>query len=415
MKLRTKYILLIAILHGLILTLSYFVFSTEKWLFIVAEFIVLGTIGLSVRLYQQLLQPIRLLLRGTEAIKDKDFNVKFLPTKQKEMDRLIHTYNEMIDALRAERVRQEEQHLFLEKLIQTSPTGILIMDYDDKIHQANPVAQQLLNDWGKPLLNAAVSLPTHQHTTITLNGGHTYKLTKSHFIDRGFPRHFILIEELTAEILSAKKDAYGKVIRLMAHEVNNTIGPVNSILQSTLQSQQLTPALKEALQIAIERNGHLNHFMRSFSDLVRLPMPQRQSFDLVHLLRNITGLLQVRAQEKNIAFLFKLPNPIFRINADIHQMEQALINILRNAIDAIGQDGNITIQTMENPRGLVISDTGAGIPPEFEAKLFSPFNSTKKDGQGIGLTLVREILTNHGFECSLRTVARWQTDFTILF
>ncbi|WP_315819225.1 hypothetical protein [Paraflavitalea speifideaquila] len=85
-----------------------------------------------------------------------------------------------------------------------------------------------------------------------------------------------MLEELTAEILAAEKKAYDKVIRMMAHEVNNTVGPVNSILQSTLQAKENSAAINNALQVAMDRNHNLNLFMRNFADIVRLPEPQRK-------------------------------------------------------------------------------------------------------------------------------------------
>jgi nitrogen fixation/metabolism regulation signal transduction histidine kinase len=105
-----------------------------------------------------------------------------------------------------------------------------------------------------------------------VNGNTTFKIQKSHFIDRGFSRQFIILEELTSEILEAERKAYGNVIRMMAHEINNTIGPVNSILHSTLKSQTNSEIISNALLIAIERNNNLNIFMQNFADLVKIPL-----------------------------------------------------------------------------------------------------------------------------------------------
>lgn len=427
MKLQTKYIVFVAILHLTALVLSYFIFRENKILFIISEVFIIISIVMAWQLYKELIQPLQLLLRGTDAIKDRDFNVKFLSTGKYEMDQLIQVYNQMMDELRTERTRQEQQYLFLEKLIYTSPTGILILDYDDNIHQANPKALQLLgaeeneiirksvHELSFPIIQQLKLLPSGHAKTFTMNGAVTYKLQKSHFIDRGFPRHFVMMEELTAEILEAEKKTYGKVIRMMAHEVNNTIGPVNSILQFTLQSQQHSEALTNALQIAIERNNNLNSFMRNFADLVRIPVPVKKSIDLTRLLHNTTNLMQLRAGEKKINFLHEHPSHALMIVADIQQIEQALINIIKNAMEAIDEEGVITIITHADPKQLIIRDTGNGISPEFEEYLFSPFYSTKKDGQGVGLVLIREILANHGYSYTLKTVAPGSTEFSIIF
>ena len=145
MKLRVKYILFVVILHLIALVLSYFIFNDNKIWFIVSEVFVIISVVISIQLYRQLIQPLKTLLQGVEAIKDRDFNVKFLSTGKHEIDQLIDVYNQMMDELRNERTRQEQQHFFLEKLIFTSPTGIVILDYDDNIQQINPKAQQILN------------------------------------------------------------------------------------------------------------------------------------------------------------------------------------------------------------------------------------------------------------------------------
>ena len=426
MKLRTKYIGFVSLLHAVALVLSYFIFRENKILFIISEVFIIISMVIAWQLYKQLIQPLKLLTQGTEAIRDKDFTVKFLPTGTYEMDKLIQVYNQMIDELRTERTKREQQHLFLEKLINTSPTGILILDYDENIQQVNPKALQLLELEEKDLLRK--SLPELIHPVIgqltrlqsgtakvfTVNGGITYKLQKSHFIDRGFPRHFVMIEEITAEILQAEKKTYGKVIRMMAHEVNNTIGPVNSILQVALRAGGHSEELANALEVARERNNNLNTFMRNFADLVRIAMPEKKSLDLIRLLYKTTGLMQLREGSKKIDFNFELHDDNMFINADGGQMEQALINIVKNAIEAIDDTGTITLITRVEPKQLIIRDTGKGIDKDNEAFLFSPFYSTKKDGQGVGLTIIREILSNHNFQFSLHTTPGGSTEFRIV-
>jgi two-component system nitrogen regulation sensor histidine kinase NtrY len=432
MKLRTKYILFVTILHLLTLGLTFYIFNSERIFFIASEVFVIISLVISIRLYGQLIRPIQMLLQGIEALKDRDFNVKFLPTGKHEVDQLINVYNQMIDQLRTERTQQEEQHFFLEKLIYTSPTGIIILDHDELVQQINPKALQILgmdekavigsniNGLTHPLFEQAKVLKAGETVTFKLSGITTYKLQRSHFIDRGFQRDFIMIEELTAEILAAEKNTYGKVIRMMAHEVNNTVGPVNSIIQSTLKSEELwhnqtDNQLNNALQVAFDRNQNLNHFMRNFADLVKLPEANKKETDLNQLINAVVDLMRIRAQESNVELIYKPTAQPFYITADVEQMEQALINIVKNAIEAIENDGIVELKIDVINKQLVILDNGYGISAEQSMQLFTPFYSTKKDGQGIGLTLVREIMLNHGFEFSLKTIAERQTAFTINF
>jgi two-component system nitrogen regulation sensor histidine kinase NtrY len=432
MNLRTKYIVFVVLLHLTGLVLSYLIFEKDKIYFIASEVVIFISVFFSWQLYNELLGPLNLLMQGTEAIRDRDFNVKFVATGKYEMDQLIAVYNQMIDELRLERTKQEQQHLFLEKLIHTSPTGIIILDFDEKIQQVNPRALQLLglsepdllkrniSEIANPIIKQIQQIDSGASKSFTIDGTATYKIQKSHFIDRGFPRYFVMIEELTAEILAAEKKAYGKVIRIMAHEVNNSIGAVNSIIQSALSSPFVwentrSEPLRKALEVASERNNNLNIFMRNFADLVRLPPPEKKKIDLNTIIRRVTALMKIIANEKQIDFVMPEKEEPFYVIADEQQMEQVLINAVKNAMEAISGKGVIRFLLDKSAGTLSIIDNGKGISPDIASHLFSPFYSTKKDGQGIGLTLNKEILVNHGFTFSLKSTADGTTEFLIRF
>src|SRR6185295_4452303 len=138
MKLRTKFLLFVIVIHLVTLVLSFVIFRGHKVLFIVSELFIGLSIVLSWQLYRALIRPLQTLLRGSEAIKDRDFNIKFVTTGTYEMDELIGVYNRMMDQLKLERTKGEEQHFFLSKLIDSSPTGIVILDHDGYIRQLNP-------------------------------------------------------------------------------------------------------------------------------------------------------------------------------------------------------------------------------------------------------------------------------------
>jgi nitrogen fixation/metabolism regulation signal transduction histidine kinase len=188
MKLRTKYILFVVILHLTALALTYFIFIENKVYFIISEAVIIVSAVIAWQLYSQLIQPLKTLLQGVEAIKDRDFNVKFLLTGKHEMDELIGVYNQMMDELRNERTRQEQQHFFLEKLIYTSPTGIVILDYDDNVQQINPKALQILDLKTEDVLNYPVDKSAHlllkqikllksgETVVVKPDGVNTYKL-----------------------------------------------------------------------------------------------------------------------------------------------------------------------------------------------------------------------------------------------
>jgi signal transduction histidine kinase len=191
-------------------------------------------------------------------------------------------------------------------------------------------------------------------------------------------------------------------------------------MQSAMKTDQLWDGhefdvIKDALQVAMDRNQNLNLFMRNFADLVKLPPANKQPIVLQKLIRSVATLMTIRAEEKGVTFEFNLPDDAINIMADEQQLEQAFINIVKNAIEAIDGNGLVKFTFVPKERKLIITDTGKGISAEQSANLFSPFFSTKKDGQGIGLTLTREILLNHEFDFSLKTIADRQTEFTVWF
>ncbi|CCH53972.1 PAS/PAC sensor signal transduction histidine kinase [Fibrisoma limi BUZ 3] len=426
MSFRTRFALYILAVHAVIIYLTFRLLQDNKVLFIAAEVLVLVSTVIAIQLYREFRRPSDFIASGIEAIKDKDFTIKFVSTGNPEIDQLIDVYNLMIDQLRTERTKQMEQQFFLEKLIDAAPIAILIFDFDDRIATINPRASRLLQlsleqleqrtlaDVDHPILSSLIDLEDGEARTIKTNGIETYKIQKSFLMDRGFRRSFLMIEELTGEILDTEKKAYGKVIRMMAHEVNNSIGAVNSILdvtQSTMDRPEEND-LRHALRVAIERNNRLNYFMRRFADVVRLPQPHKQPADLNELARDVTQLMQPQAEARGVT-LACLPfqAPVVRA-IDTGQFEQVLVNVIKNAIEAsrAGQ----AVEVVVNEHLLTVRDNGTPIPDEIAANLFNPFFSTKPDGQGIGLTLTRDILMNHGFTFSLKTNAEGWTEFVII-
>ncbi len=430
MKLKIKYILFVTFLHIILILLSLRMFKENIYYFLAAEVFILCTIIISIILYRQFIQPVQTLSSGLESLKDKDFTMKLLTTGHYEMDQLIGVYNKMIGQLRAERLKQKEQHFFLEKLVQASPAGIIILDFDGFITNINPAAESFLglssdriigktlNNITSKLAKALNKLQPGTSEIIPMSGMKTYRCQKASFVDRGFNHHFILIEELTDELLKTERKAYEKVIRMMSHEINNSVGAINSILESSLTyKNKLTKKdqdqFENAINVAMERNVHLNKFMGNFADIVRIPQPTKKKTDLHQLLKKVHILMQNKLEIRQIEWEWQLQKEDFLLEMDEQQMEQVLVNIFKNAMEAIEKNGRITIAT--SAKQLIIRDNGKGIPEDIQQKLFTPFFSTKKNGQGIGLTLTREILLNHGFKFSLETNKKNETEFMVEF
>jgi two-component system nitrogen regulation sensor histidine kinase NtrY len=431
MTLRTQFLLFVVIIHAVLIALAAQLRTTNPTLFVASEALLLLSIFLTVRLYRGFVRPFQLIAAGTAAIQAKDFSMKFVPVGQREMDQLIAVYNHMIDALRQERVSQHEKSFLLERLIHASPAGVLVLDFEGRIESANRAAERLLNLPTDALLGQApaalpgawgpalAALTEDQPQALRLSGLHTYRAHAAHFLDRGFTRRFILLEELTQELIQQEKQSYGQLIRMMSHEINNSIGAINSILHSFGHyAPQLAPDDRpdfiQALDVSIDRNTQLANFIANFARLVRLPPPQPLPADLHALLRGICRLLQPQSEERRIRWHMEFPTTPLVLRFDAQQMEQALLNIAKNALEAIGQDGNVWVRTQAFPPTVVIENDGPGLTPEVRQRLFTPFFSTKRDGQGIGLTLIRDILLGHGFSFQLAPAEQGRTAFTIV-
>ena len=346
MMFRRKFIFFVILIHLILIALSVLLLFANRYYFIAAEVLILISIFFSIRLYQAFLKPLNLIASGIESIRDMDFSTTIVETGQRDLDKLITIYNRMIDQLRTERIKQRQQHYFLERLIETAPSGIIILDLDDNIAMVNPAAKAMLGGEtyaliGRPLdhLEGIMGdilkrLHSGESETISVSGIQTYKCTKSHFLDRGFHRHFILIEELTREILTSQKKAYEKVIRMMSHEINNSVGAVNSIMSSSMNySGQLKDEDREdfedAMRVAIERNLGLNTFISNFADVVRIPPPTKESCDLHELLRSAQVLMSEECRRRNIEWHWELCQSPFIVDVDTRQMEQVLVNVIK--------------------------------------------------------------------------------------
>jgi two-component system nitrogen regulation sensor histidine kinase NtrY len=393
--LRAKFIVYLVAIHlALAAVASFVLFQRPLFLFAI-EGALIVSILVGWRLVNALFVPLDLIRTGAELISERDFTSHFAAVGQPEMDALVSVYNRMIDRLRDERLSAEERHQFLQRLVEASPSGIVICDFDGNIEQMNPAARRLATP---ELLDALTPMHVGESKLITGDHARRLKVWRAEFRDRGFAKSFFLIEELTDELRLSEKAAYEKMIRMMSHEVNNSVGAVRSLLESSLR---YAPQIGEkdrddfvhALTIASSRIDALNQFMRGFADVVRIPPPRRAPVPVRELIAEIVSLLRPELEQRQIALQTSM-NGEMTADIDRHQFEQVIVNILRNAIEAVDRDGRIDIALRDGV--LTISDSGPGIAADDHSDLFTPFFTTKRDGRGLGLSVVQEILTNHG-------------------
>jgi nitrogen fixation/metabolism regulation signal transduction histidine kinase len=410
-SLRAKIVAYLVLIHGVLGVISYFVLRENRLWLLAVEALFALSIVLGVLLVRSFFVPLELIRTGAELISERDFTSQFREVGQPEMDALIQIYNRMIARLREERLKAQEQHYFLDRILNASPAGIVTLDFDGRVSSLNPSARELLGlseeEASGRRLEALDAVPLGESRMLT-SGRRRLKVSRTELFDRGFPRHFLIVEELTEELRASEKAAYGKLIRMMSHEVNNSVGPVSSLLDSFRgYSDQLGDEDRQdftnAVTVAIARLERLGAFVNGFAEVVRLPPPDRRPCDVRQLLDEILVLLRPQLEQRRIQAAWETVEPTPPIDLDRNQFEQVLVNVLKNAMEAIGEGGRISLRLVhENGRPVLrIADSGPGIPEDIRPLLFTPFFSTKRDGRGLGLTLAQEILSQHGFDFGL--------------
>ena len=403
------------------------------WLLAVEAGLVLSILA-GAHLFRALFGPLELVRMGAQFIAERDFTSRLREVGQPELDALVAVYNRMIDSLREERLRAREQHHFLEEVVRASPAGILTFDFDGRLTTVNPGAERLLarpaakllglrlEELPAPFIAQVAELAPGDSKVLPFQGSRRVRWLKSRFLDRGFPRTLLVVEELTEELRRSERTAYEKIIRTLSHEINNSIAAAASLVESSLHyKNQVRPEdradFETALTVANTRLRHLNAFVRGYADVVRLPPPHLTACDLGRLVRDVGLLFRPECEARGIELVLDVQGPPKPVPLDEHQMEQVLVNVVRNAVEAVSSGGTVALRA-HSAAGrpvLVVEDSGPGIPAEVQASLFTPFFSTKENGRGIGLTLAQEILTQHGFGFTLESRAGEPTRFAIRF
>ena len=431
MKLKSLFCILAFLLAVVWAVLLFIATKENGWRFYLIEGLITLTLVYLIYFYRKVIKPLNSIAGGMDLLRAQDFSSRLAPVGQREADRIVQVFNRMMDQLKEERLRLREQNHFLDLLISVSPMGVIILNLDEKISMANKASLEFMDEGeeenliGKSmdeltgtLAEELKRLPKGATETIRLSNSRIYRCSRLSFIDRGFAHPFYLIESLTADVMKAEKKAYEKVIRMIAHEVNNSVAGITSTLDTVngaLQTIDNTEDLQEVMKVCIERSFSMSRFITNFADVVKIPEPQLEEVSLNERVISCKRFMENVCQSRNINLQMDLCKENPTVNIDTSLFEQVLINIIKNSAESIGKKGCITIRTSTSPLMLEIGDTGKGISKETEAMLFTPFFSTKPNGQGIGLIFIREVLMKLNCNFSLRTYPDGITRFRICF
>lgn len=362
-------------------------------------------------LTRNLNRALQSLESGLLNFRDGDFSISLALNREDQLGQLAELYNEVGEILRRERAHIHQRELLLDTVIQSSPLALLLIDQSEHIIYANTSARHLLHD-GKPLQGHLLQqiLPLcppelaqaieqkQDGLTSYLDGesSHTLHISNSTFVLNSQKHRLILLREMTRELTRAEVQVWKKVIRLISHELNNSLAPISSmahsgkVLSEKIDSQQLAGVF----DVIADRCRHLTEFTQGYARFAKLPPPSCEEVHWSALVRHLQALHPVT---------LKGELPLRPGYFDPVQMEQALLNLLKNASESGSAEEEITLKIETDAHGqlLTVSDGGSGMNDKVLQQALLPFYSTKPQGVGLGLALCREIADAHGGQIRL--------------
>ena len=349
----------------------------------------------------------RALNDGVLSIKDRDFSVSVTRATNDELGELVSNYNGLGDRLRVERQSLYQRELMLDTVIQTTPLALVLTNEADAVIYSNTTARQLFGGGRKlegekfarylesapaPLVEAIERGGDTLFTLELAGEPQVYHVSQRRFALNALPHRLLLLKQLTREINSQEVATWKKVIRVIAHELNNSLAPISSLAHSGQILARAPPnpeQLGRVFSTIEDRARHLATFIEGYAQFAKLPQPRLAPVSWEVLLERLRSVVP-----------FKLAGqpPARTASFDTAQIEQTLINLLKNARESGSEGDAIELEVQRTARGftLEVRDRGPGFSAAALENALVPFYSTKETGTGLGLTLCREIVEAHG-------------------
>ena len=388
------------------------------------------------------------LTRFFDAVKYKDFSQRFNFDKEGQgFTELGDNFTNLLKRLQADRETSEREMRRTRAVIEHVPVPLLSLHNDGKVTLWNNSARRLfasteitqkeqLADFGGDFSQKFIALrPGERCLTTFLDERMQRKVTlqATEVIFAGQQEKLVSIQDIQNELDAAQLEAWQDLVRVLTHEIMNSITPVNSLaktaveliedVKSQTQSAALVDELQdvtEAVETVASRSDGLMKFVASYRRLTRLPAASRRHIKLQTLFDRAILLAKAQWSDSNISVSTRIEPSGLSAELDTDMVEQLLLNLLQNAGHAvmIKQQGQIELSARLNKRGNVeidIGDNGDGVPAEIGEEVFVPFFTTKREGSGVGLALTRQVMQAHGGTVSLGTSHLGGAQFSLVF
>lgn len=376
---------------------------------------VLVLLPLAFWLASQVMAPIKRLLRALEgavaSYRDGDFSFSIAADRRDELGELIRAHNALGQTLREQRQHLVQRELLLDTVVQNTPVALVLTNGTGRVAYANIAARHLFNegrslngqDFAELLANVpaplrrAVESGEDALLTVEMDGGEeTFHLSQRAFRLQGRPHRLQLFRRMTRELSRQEVMTWKRVIRVISHELNNSLAPISSLAHSgaELARRGDLERLPGVFATIGERARHLHGFIAGYASFAKLPQPQPQRIEW----RPFLDSLALHCRYRLLGEVPEQPGWF-----DAAQVEQVLINLIKNAHEAGGTDDDVTLSLSLVGRDwrIEVADRGPGMSETVLAQALLPFYSTKRSGTGLGLALAREITEAHGGRIAL--------------
>ncbi len=387
------------------------------------------------------------LSRFWEAVKHEDFSQTFTGAGLgSSFNELKIAFNDVLTKFQKTRGEKEEHYRYLQTIIQHIGIGLLSYQKNGEVELINTAAKRLLRvthlknikslqSFSVDLVETLLRLRPGDKTLVKVKDNEDllhFVIQATEFILREHKYTLVSIQNINSELEEKEMEAWQRLIRVLTHEIMNSITPISSLASTANELLSRNPGdqdrlgheiiedLHSAVQTIEKRSQGLLRFVDSYRKLTRIPKPQFQIFTVASLFQRVEQLMNSQLTAQNIRFLTNVEPETLELTADPELIEQVLINLILNSIQALNGQQNPRIEMLAHldKRGRVtlqVIDNGPGILEEVQDKVFIPFFTTKKYGSGIGLSLAQQIIRLHRGTLAVHSKPNEQTLFSLKF